>query len=115
MLAGATGLVPALAGVLLQEIAFGLSDPVQIAWTNEHVAAAERATVLSVRSMSYTLGGSAGLLAIGLLARAQGIPAAFAASAVLFALTVPGLLVLGRAARRTALGAGAEAVVTPAA
>jgi len=115
LLAGATGLVPALAGVLLQEIAFGLSDPVQIAWTNEHVAAAERATVLSVRSMSYTLGGSAGLLAIGLFARAQGIPAAFAASAVLFALTVPGLVVLGRAARRTALDAGAPAVVTPAA
>lgn len=109
VLAGATRLGPAVAGVLLQEVAFGVSDPVQVAWTNEHVTASERATVLSVRSMAFTLGGSAGLLSIGLVAKRAGIPAAFAVSAALFALTAPGFVWLGRTARRTAAATPAPA------
>lgn len=101
-LARATGLGPAIAGVLLQEVAFGLTDPVHVAWANEHVAAGERATVLSVRSTFVMLGASAGLLSIGLVARAGGVPMAFACSAAVFALTVPGIVLLGRTARRTA-------------
>ncbi len=100
ILAGATTLGPALAGIVLQEIAFGLSEPVYIAWTNDHVAAAQRATVLSVRSTFVTLGASAGLVSIGLVARGAGMPAAFAVSAAMSALVVPGFVILGRAARR---------------
>jgi len=99
-LAAAGGLRSAVATLTLQEIAFGISDPVTAAWTNEHVASAERATVLSVRSTFFTLGGAAGLVALGLIARDHGVPAAFALSAALFALTAPGFLLLGRAGGR---------------
>ena len=99
VLASATALAPAMAGVLLQEIGLGLSDPVLIAWTNEHVGAAQRATVLSIRSTFVLLGASAGLVSIGLVAQTLGMPAAFTVSAVLFALVAPGFLLLGRTAR----------------
>jgi len=101
--ATATGLWPMLAGLLLQEISLGLSDPVLTAWTNEHVAADYRATVLSVRSTFFTLGGATGLLAMGLVARGMGIPVAWAVSAAVVALMAPGYLALGRVARQVAV------------
>lgn len=96
--AAATTLFPALGGLLLSEIAFGMSEPLLLAWINEHVEEAERATVLSVRAMSFTFGGALGLVALGLLARSASIPAAWAVSAAILLLTVPGFLVLGRIA-----------------
>jgi MFS family permease len=102
LLAGAGTLTPALAGLVLQEAAFGVTDPVVVAWTNEHVASAERATVLSVRSTFFTLGGAAGLVSLGLVARAFGVPTAFGLSAVLLALAAPGYALLGRAGRGVA-------------
>lgn len=100
-LAAAAGAVsPLLAGLVLQEVAFGLTEPVLAGWTNEHVPSERRATLLSVRSTFFTLGGAAGLVAIGLVGRAAGVPAAWAVSAAVFAGTVPGYLLLERAARR---------------
>jgi MFS family permease len=107
LLAGAGSLKPALAGLVLQEAAFGVTDPVVVAWTNEHVAAAQRATVLSVRSTFITLGGAAGLVSLGLVARAFGVPATFGVSAVLLALAAPGYALLGRADRRVGTENGA--------
>ncbi|MGH7804781.1 MAG: hypothetical protein ACREQJ_10570, partial [Candidatus Binatia bacterium] len=43
----------------------------------------QRATVLSLRSMFVTLGGSAGLVLLGLVARAHGIPIAWGCSAAI--------------------------------
>jgi len=103
LLAGAASLSPALAGLLLQETAFGVIDPVSAAWTNEHVASGERATVISVRSASMTFGGALGLVAIGLVARAFGLRVAMGVSAAVFVLVAPGFVLLGRAARRVAL------------
>jgi len=103
MLAGAASLSPALAGLLLQETAFGVIDPVSAAWTNEHVASGERATVISVRSAAMTFGGALGLVAIGLVARAFGLRVAMGVSAAVFVLVAPGFVLLGRAARRVAL------------
>ena len=97
----ATTFYPALGGWLLQEISFGFSEPVMQAWMNEHVAAERRATVLSIRSMVGTLGGSAGLVVIGLVARDHGIPAAWLLSAALFLATAPAFLLLGRFAAVT--------------
>jgi MFS family permease len=94
--AAATSFAPALGGWLLQEVSYGVSEPVIQSWMNEHVPADRRATVLSIRSMAGTLGGGAGLVAIGLVARDQGIPAAWTVSAVLFLLTAPAYLLLGR-------------------
>lgn len=96
----ASGISPVAAGLLLQEISAGLTDPVLTAWTNEHIAPAERATTLSVRSVFFTVGGAAGLVGLGLVARDHGIPAAWGVSALVLALTAPGFLALGRLARR---------------
>lgn len=93
--------VPTVVAVLLVELCFGISDPLLRAWTNEHTTAAQRATVLSVVSMFSTFGGALGLLTFGLVARAYGIPSAWWCSALVFAVTAPGFLVLGRVARRT--------------
>ncbi len=107
----ATTFEPTLAGWLMQEVGYGLSEPVLQSWMNEHVPAARRATVLSIRSMAGTLGGGAGLAAIGLVARDAGTPAAWAVSAALYALTAPAYLLLGRlSTTRTA----AVAELTPA-
>jgi predicted MFS family arabinose efflux permease len=89
-------LAPALGGWLLQETSFGLTEPVMQAWMNEHVPADRRATVLSIRSMVGTLGGGAGLIAIGFVARDQGIPAAWMVSAMLFLASAPAYLLLER-------------------
>jgi MFS family permease len=101
VLAGAGSLSPALTGLLLQETAFGVIDPVSAAWTNEHVASAERATVISVRSAFMTLGGALGLVSVGLVARAFGLQVAMGVSATVFLLVAPGFVLLGRAARPT--------------
>jgi MFS family permease len=94
----ATTLAPALGGWLLQETSFGLTEPVMQAWMNEHVPADRRATVLSIRSMVGTLGGGAGLITIGFVARDQGIPAAWMVSAALFLASAPAYLLLERLA-----------------
>jgi len=112
--ATATTIQPALAGLFLQEISFGLTDPVLTAWANEHVRSEQRATVLSVRSTFWTLGGAAGLIAIGLIARNAGIPVGWYVSAAVIALAAPGYLLLGRVARRIALPESLDVVaVTP--
>lgn len=96
----AFGFFPAVTGLLLQEMGFGFCEPLLQAWMNEQVEDEHRATVLSVRSMAFTFGGSAGLIALGLVARGFGIPAAWLCSAAIIGLTLPGYLLLGRAAQR---------------
>jgi MFS family permease len=94
-----------LAGLVLQEVAFGLTEPVLAGWTNEHVPSERRATLLSVRSTFFTLGGAAGLVLIGLVGRAAGVPTAWAVSAAVFAAIVPGYLLLERVSRRVSTAA----------
>jgi MFS family permease len=89
-------LSPTVAGLVLGEVSPGLTEPMLVAWANEHVPADYRATVLSVRSTFITLGGALGLLSLGLVARRFGIPSAWGACAVVFALVAPGYLLLGR-------------------
>jgi MFS family permease len=105
----AVGFFPAVTGLLLQEMAFGFSEPLLQAWMNEQVDDEQRATVLSVRSMAFTLGGSAGLVVLGLVALGSAIPAAWLCSAVIIGLTVPGYLLLGRLAQRRGPASPAEA------
>jgi MFS family permease len=111
----ATGWAPALTGLLLMEMGFGVSEPVLQAWMNEHIAPEQRATVLSVRAMCFTLGGGTGLVCVGLVAREVGIPAAWLLSASLLVLTAPGFLILGRRVRRAAAGVVSVANVAAAA
>ena len=97
----ATSVYPALAGLMLQEMGFGLSEPLLQAWMNEHIVAERRATVLSVRAMSFTLGGGTGLVCIGLIARDVGVHAAWLTSALVVGATAFGFVMLARVGRRT--------------
>ncbi len=101
----ATGTVPVVAGLVCLELGFGLSEPLLQGWMNEHIAPEQRATVLSVRAMFFTLGGGAGLVCIGLIARDFGIAPAWVVSATVLALAAPGFLILGRRARAAHPGA----------
>jgi len=74
----------ALAGLLTQSLGTGASDPMLSAWTNEHASSEQRATVLSVQTMSFMLGGSVGLLAIGEMASLYGISVAWGLSSAVF-------------------------------
>jgi MFS family permease len=98
----ATSFLPALLGFLLQEIGLGFNEPVQQAWLNEHAASGQRATVLSVGAMAFTLGGATGLVCLGWLARETSIATAWLVSAALCAAAAPGYLAVGRVARRQA-------------
>jgi MFS family permease len=100
--AQATSFPPAAAGFLLQELGFGLGEPVMSSWMNEHSGSRGRATVLSVRAMAFTLGGSLGLVTLGLVARQAGIAAVWAISAMIHGLVVVGIVVGGRAVRGSA-------------
>jgi MFS family permease len=107
----AVGFFPAVTGLLLQEMGFGLSDPLLQAWMNEQVDDEQRATVLSIRSMAFTFGGSAGLVVLGLVALGFGIPVAWLCSAAVIGLTLPGYLLLGRSAQRSRSAAASRGVV----
>jgi MFS family permease len=96
----ATGFPVVLVGFLLQEIGLGTTEPLLQAWMNEHATTAQRATILSVRSMAFTLGGAAGLVCLGLVARASGIGTVWVITAILYAVAAPGYLLLARIARR---------------
>lgn len=96
--AWATGFYLALAGILLAEFALSAGQPAVEGWINEHIESERRATVLSVWSMSFTLGGALGCLCLGLVANATSIPATWAISAAIFALAAPGYLRLRRLA-----------------
>lgn len=98
--AAATGFSPAVFFYLLCEVGMGITEPTLQAWMNERVPSAQRATVLSVRSMFGTLGGSLGLVCLGFVSRDAGIPASWATSALVFLLVAPAFLVLGRLAAR---------------
>ena len=96
-LAGAAGGFPlALIGFTLQAIGFGFSEPVLQAWMNEYASPERRATVLSVLSMSFTLGGASGLVCLGWLARSTDIGLVWMVSAAILALIAPGFLLLAR-------------------
>jgi len=99
VVAGTAGAAsPAIAGLLLQEVSFGLSEPLIQTWMNEHITAERRATVLSVRAMCFTLGGASGLVCLGLIARDVGMGTAWVLAAFAIALTSAGFVRLGRLA-----------------
>jgi MFS family permease len=85
----ATDFTIALIALLCAEVGFGLSEPMLQAWTNEHVEPAQRAMLLSVRAMAFTLGGGVGLVGVGLVARAAGIPVAWLVSGGILVFIAP--------------------------
>jgi len=113
MAAVATTFLPALAGLLMMEVGFGLTEPLLQAWMNEHIAAERRATVLSVRAMCLTLGNGTGLLCLGHLARDAGITVVWSTSALVVVLIAPVFLMLARRAEATSVSARPDAALRP--
>ena len=60
------GLAPALFAILVLEAGFGAMDPLLHARMSEGARAEHRATVLSLRSVSFTFGSAIGLVTLGL-------------------------------------------------
>lgn len=87
-------LLPTLIAIIALQAVWGLSEPTLQGWMNESARSEDRATVLSVRSMSFTLGGGIGLLCLGLVGRASGIPAVWASGALVLMAVAPGFLFL---------------------
>ena len=76
----------AAGGLIVFFMGMGASDPLLHAWISDHADSKQRATILSVQGMSFMFGGAVGLLVVGLVARAHGVPAGWAVSAVAFML-----------------------------
>jgi MFS family permease len=95
-----TRVVPGFAGLAAHSVGMSLSIPVVEAWVNDHVAERERATVLSMSAMAFTLGGASGLLALGLVARHGGIRLAWLCSGAIFLGCALGFATLARTQER---------------
>ena len=92
---GPAGLITAYLGFYLVH---GAANAVHYGMVHRLVPASQRATILSISSLASRLGGVLAGLGVGWLASAAGLPAAFAASAVLLAAAAPLYTVAGRAA-----------------
>jgi len=97
----APSLAPAIVGFLLFEFGFGLTEPLMLGWMNAHAGSERRATVLSVRQMSFTLGGAVGLVVFGVVARDHGIPVVWLIAAGTLAATAAGFALVGSREGRT--------------
>lgn len=102
--AWASGFYLALAGIVMAEFAFAVGAPAVEGWINEHIESQRRATVLSVWSMSFTIGGALGCIVLGLVANATSIAFTWWVAAAIFAIAAPGYLWL----RRLAVSPGAS-------
>lgn len=96
--AWATSFWPAFLGILFAEFAMNMGQPAVEGWTNEHIESQRRATVLSVWSMSFTIGGASDCIALGLVANAASIATSRWFAAAIFAVAAPGYLRLRRLA-----------------
>ena len=96
--AWATGFWPAFLGILFAEFAMSMGQPAVEGWINEHIESQRRATVLSVWSMSFTIGGAFGCIALGLVANAASIATSWWFAAAIFAVAAPGYLRLRKLA-----------------
>jgi MFS family permease len=85
----ATDLPPVIAGILVLEAGFALSEPLLQARMSDGAPPERRATILSLRSLSFTSGGALGLVTLGLLARGFDIATTWLACATVLALIAP--------------------------
>lgn len=94
LLAGPAG---ALTGYLLVNLVHGAANPVHSALLHSRVDGGHRATLLSVSSLVFQLGGSLGLLTLTALASATATEAAIVAGGLVLAASAP-LYLLARPA-----------------
>ena len=81
ILSVSTGYVPAIIGFFLaHEMGRGIYGPIKSAYLNDAIPCSERATLLSVESMTSYLSGTLGLIVSGLIAKYIGIPTAWIVS-----------------------------------
>jgi len=87
-----------VAAVLTMQTVHGVAEPTLQGWMNEHADSNVRATVLSVRSMAFTLGSGIGLLCLGLLGRGTDIATVWGVAGLLLVAVAPCFLLLDRPA-----------------
>jgi len=90
---GPAGLITAYLGFYLVH---GAANAVHYGMVHRLVGSEQRATILSISSLAARLGGILAGLGVGWLATVAGLPAAFAASAVLLAVAAPLYTIAGR-------------------
>lgn len=83
-----------LATLFLLNVCLGAREPIAQTWFNEHVTAADRATMLSFRSTLATAGASLGLLLGGVVVDLRGIPFHWRMAGTLALLAAPCYLAL---------------------
>ncbi|MEI6528413.1 MAG: MFS transporter [bacterium] len=90
ILSVSSGYVPVVIGFFLaHEAGRGMYGPIKNAYLNDTIPGAERATLLSVESMTSNLSGALGLVTSGAIAKYFGIPAAWIVSGgLLIVLTI---------------------------
>lgn len=90
----ATSTGHALVMLFLMNACLGARDPLAMAWFNEQLGPADRATMLSFRSTVATAGASMGLLLGGYVADLHGIPFQWQLAGTISLLAVPCYLAL---------------------
>jgi len=88
--------LPVLVLFCLYEVARGITEPVRMAFINEEIPSAERATLLSLDQVFMRVGAIAGLYLTGLVADRISIPAAWIIGAVVGLATLPIFVAAGR-------------------
>jgi len=113
VMAAVVGPVGLVAGYLAFYLVHGAANSVHYGMVHRLVGPGERATVLSVSSLTARVGGTAADVGFGALAAGAGISAAFWVSAALMVAGAPLYVIAGRAAPPA--GADAPSAAPPAA
>lgn len=102
------GIVPAAIAIvlwLIYGLLFGMQGPVRVAYLNEHIPSAQRATVISLDALFADGGAAAGQPALGWLSDRASIPVAWLLGSLGLALSAPLYLRSSRAAAEESLEA----------
>lgn len=86
--------IPAVMFFVLHEVGRGMFKPLKDAYLNDNIPSNERATILSIESMSHHLGGMTGLFLTGLIANSFSISAAWIVSGLVLTLSSLWLMLL---------------------
>jgi MFS family permease len=100
MMALVTGPPGLITAYLVCYVIHGAANPVHFALLHDEAAAENRTTVLSLDSMVGQAGGAIGVIILGAVADAHGIPAGMYVGAVMLAAGAPLYVLAGRAHRR---------------
>ena len=101
LMALVAGPVALLVGYLAFYVVHGPSNAVHYGMVHRLTRSEHRTAMVSLNSLTARVGGVAGALVLGAVARTQGIPAAWVGAAVLLAVAAPLYRIAGQGRRET--------------